>query len=313
MNIVFLDAKTMGDVPNLNILDRYGDVTCYPTTHPNQTLERVREADIVISNKVQLDKNIIDQAKNLKLICIAATGTNNVDKEAARAKGIPVKNATDYASVSVAQITIALLLYFIHDIPYYDSYIKRSEYAKSDIFTHHGKNFWELNGKRFAIIGLGNIGSQVAKIAKAFGAEVVYYSASGKNTNQPYLHLGLEELIRTSDIISIHAPLNKYTANLIDYKCLQQAKETALLINVGRGGIVNEEDLAQALDEGLIAGACLDVFENEPIDEKNPLLKLKNKDNLVLTPHIAWASIEARTLLVKKIGQNIQEFQEKRQ
>lgn len=308
MNIVFLDTKTMGAIPNLKIIETYGDVTYYQTTSPEQTAERVLKADIVITNKVVLDRVIIGQAAQLKLICVAATGTNNIDKAAAKEREILVTNATDYSTQSVAQGTFAILLQLLVRVPYFDQYVKEGSYARTDIFTHFGHEFWELNGKRFGIIGLGAIGRQVAKIADAFGCEVVYYSTSGQNTQQAYRRLELDEFLQTSDIVSIHAPLNENTLDLINYDHLKQMKQSAMLINVGRGGIVNEADLARALDEKLIAGAGIDVFTKEPILPESPLLHLKNKDSLVLTPHVTWASLEARTLLMEKIGQTIEEF-----
>ncbi len=308
MKIVFLDLKTVGIIPNLHLLEQFGEVTYYQTTLPEFVSERIKEAEIVITNKVVLDKITIEKAQNLKLICVSATGTNNVDQETARERGIPVKNAIDYSSNSVAQGTFSLLLHLICNIPYYDTYVKNGSYSQTDIFTHFSEPFWELSGKRFGIIGLGNIGRKVAKIAEAFGSEVVYYSASGQNNQQEYLKLDLEEFLSSSDIISIHAPLNTFTSNLINYSRLKLMKSTAILINAGRGGIVNEVDLARAIDEGLIAGAGIDVFEKEPIDIENPLLKIKNKHRIALTPHITWASIESRTLLIEKVAGHIGEF-----
>ncbi|GAB3995824.1 D-2-hydroxyacid dehydrogenase [Spirosoma daeguense] len=308
MQLVFLDTKTVGNVPNLNLLEKYGQVAYYEMTLPEQTLERVKDADIVITNKVVLDQSIIEQSPNLKLICIAATGTNNVDKTAADKRGIPVKNAMDYSTQSVAQGTFAMLLHLLVDMPYFDRYVKDGDYSKTDIFTHFGRGFWELSGKRFGIMGLGNIGRQVAKIAEAFGCEVVYYSTSGQNNQQTYQRLELDEFLRTSDIISIHAPLNASTANFMNYDRLKCMKKSAILINVGRGGIVNEADLAQAIDEGLLAGAGIDVFTKEPISPDNPLLHVRHPEKLLLTPHVTWASIEARTLLMEKVGKNIDEF-----
>jgi lactate dehydrogenase-like 2-hydroxyacid dehydrogenase len=308
MKIVFLDAKTVGDVPNLHLFENFGEVVYYQTTSPQQTAERMKEADIVITNKVVLDSDAIEQASRLKLICISATGTNNVDKAAALKRGIPVKNVADYSSNSVAQGTFALLLHLLNNVPYLDAYVKNGGYSQSDIFTHLDRSFWELKGKRFGIIGLGSIGRKVATIAEAFGANVVYYSASGQNYQQPYQRLGLEELLRTSDVVSVHAPLNDYTANLLTYDRLHLMKRSAFLINAGRGGIVNEADLARALDEGLIAGAGVDVFEKEPISAQNPLLHIRHKERLAMTPHSIWASIESRTVLVEKVAQNIQQF-----
>ncbi|MFC5411914.1 D-2-hydroxyacid dehydrogenase [Larkinella bovis] len=308
MQIVFLDTKTVGDVPNLRLLEKFGPVAYYETTRPEQVVERIRDADMVITNKVVLDRATIEQASHLKLICIAATGTNNVDKAAAENRGIPVKNVMDYSTQSVAQGTFAILFQLLVDIPYFDRYVKGGSYSRNDIFTHFGRGFREIADKRFGIMGLGTIGRQVAKIAEAFGAEVVYYSTSGQNTQQPYPRLELDEFLRTCDIVSIHAPLNEKTANLINYERLSLMKPSALLINVGRGGIVNEADLTQALDEQLIAGAGIDVFEKEPISAQNPLLQVKNPDRLVLTPHVTWASVETRTRLMEKIAQHIEEF-----
>lgn len=308
MKIVFLDVKTVGNVPNLHLFEQFGEVVYFQTTSPEQVQERIAGADIVITNKVVLDSAAIEQAPHLKLICISATGTNNVDKTAALKRGIPVKNASDYSSASVAQGTFALLLHLLNNIPYFDGYVKNGSYSQSDIFTHLENTFWELSGKRFGIIGLGSIGRKVAKIAEAFGAEVVYYSASGKNDQQPYQRLSLEELLRTSDVVSIHAPLNEYTSGLITYDRLLLMKRSAILLNAGRGGIVNEADLAHALDEGLIAGAGVDVFEKEPISTQNPLLHIQHKERLAMTPHSIWASLESRTTLIEKVAQNIQEF-----
>jgi glycerate dehydrogenase len=308
MKIVFLDVKTMGEIPNLKLLEKYGEVTYFQTTLPEQTRERVQGAEVVVTNKVILNRDIIQEAKALKLICVAATGINNIDKEAAAERGIPVKNAVDYSTHSVAQLTFAVLLQLLNQVSYYDNYVKQGDYAQSDIFTHLARPFRELKGMRFGILGLGNIGRQVASIAQAFGAEVVYYSASGHSQDQPYQRLDLEPFLSTTDVISIHAPLTEKTADLINYERLQRLKPTAFLINVGRGGIVNEKDLAQSLNENLLAGAGIDVFTTEPIASDNPLLQVRQKEKLVLTPHIAWASLEARTLLMEKVGQNLQEF-----
>ncbi|QNF35469.1 D-2-hydroxyacid dehydrogenase [Adhaeribacter swui] len=308
MKIAFLDTKTMGDIPNLEKLREFGEVSLYATTDPSETLARVKDQDVVITNKVVLDKDTLENSPNLKLICVAATGMNNIDLTAAQDLNITVKNAVDYSTHSVAQLTFALLLQLINNIPYFDNYVKLGGYSESDIFTHLGPSYFEISGKQFGIIGLGNIGRQVAKIAAAFGAKVVYYSTSGKNHNPDYERLELNEFLATSDIISIHAPLSGKTRNLMAYPQLQQMKKSALLINVGRGGIVDENDLAKALNDDLIAGAGLDVFAAEPIKPDNPLLKINNPAKLVLTPHIAWSSHEARILLMDKVLQNIRDF-----
>lgn len=215
MKIAFLDTKTMGDIPNLKELQQFGEVSYYPTTAPSETLVRTMGQDIVSTNKVVLDRAILEKCVQLNLICVAATGMNNIDLAAAEEKGITVKNAIDYSTNSVAQLTFAILLQLINNIPYFDNYVKSGGYAQSDIFTHLGPSYFEISGKRFGIIGLGNIGRQIAKIAAAFGAEVVYYSTSGKNNNPEYQRLELAEFLTTADIISIHAPLNEFTRNLI--------------------------------------------------------------------------------------------------
>ncbi|ACN98246.1 glycerate dehydrogenase (NADH-dependent hydroxypyruvatereductase) (hpr) (gdh) (hydroxypyruvate dehydrogenase) (glyoxylatereductase) (hpr-a) [Sulfurihydrogenibium azorense Az-Fu1] len=309
MKLAILDAKTLGDDIDLNIFRDFGYIEIYPITKTKEeTIERVKDKNIIITNKVIIDKDVMDNAPYLKLICVAATGYNNVDINYAKQKGIAVTNVAGYSTNSVVQHTFAMLFYLLENLRYYDDYVKSGEYSKSPIFTHLDRPFWELNGKTWGVIGLGTIGKKVAQVAESFGCDVIYYSTSGKNLDQTYPHKGLDELLSISDIVSIHAPLNEYTKNLITYDKIKLMKKTAILLNLGRGGIVNERDLAKALDEGLIAAAGLDVLEKEPIDPDNPLLFIKNKDRLLITPHIAWTSIEARQTLVKEIYLNIEAF-----
>ena len=310
MKLAILDAKTLGSDIDLSGFSQFGEVEIYETTKPEETLERVKDKDIVVTNKVVIDKNIMDNSPNLKLICVAATGVNNIDVEYAKKKGIQVRNVAGYSTESVVQHTFAMLFYLLESLRYYDDYVKSGEYAKSDIFTHLGKPFWEIRGKTWGIIGLGTIGRRVADVASAFGANVIYYSTSGVERKEKYPRVSLDELLKTSDIVSIHAPLNEKTKGLIGYEQIKLMKPTAYLLNLGRGGIVVEEDLAKALDENLIAGAALDVLEKEPITEDNPLLKIKNKEKLFITPHIAWTSVEARKTLVNEIIENIKAFLE---
>jgi len=310
LKIAILDAKTLGSDVDLSIFNQFGDVEIYQTTKPEETLERVKDKEIVITNKVVIDKNIMDSSPNLKLICVAATGVNNIDVEYAKQKGIQVRNVAGYSTESVVQHTFAMLFYLLESLRYYDEYVKSGEYAKNDIFTHLGRPFWEIKGKTWGIIGLGTIGRRVAEVATAFGADVIYYSTSGVDRPEKYQRVSLEELLKSSDIVSIHAPLNEKTKGLIGYEQLKLMKPSAILLNLGRGGIVIEKDLAKALDEGLIAGAGLDVLEKEPINEDNPLLKVKNKEKLFITPHIAWTSVEARKTLINEIAENIKAFLE---
>ncbi len=308
MKIVFLDARTLGDVPNIGQLDTLGETVLYPDTQPEQVTERIQGAEVVITNKVKVMREAMTNAPELKLICVAATGMNNVDLAAANELGIQVKNVKGYSTDSVAQQTFALLLALLNSTAYYDDYVKTGEYSNERIFTHLGRPYWELSGKRFGILGLGEIGRQVARIALAFGAEVVYFSASGQEYNVIYERLELDEFLQTCDVISIHAPLSPDTENLLNYARIAQMKPTALLLNTSRGGIVNEADLAKALDEELIAGAAIDVFTQEPIPASHPYMQLQKKDKLLLAPHIAWSSIEARTRLMEKVADNIRGY-----
>jgi glycerate dehydrogenase len=308
MNIVFLDADTIGKDIALTPLEAWGGLKVFGTTFSNELPERIKHADIIITNKVMLRQPEIDAASNLKLICVTATGVNNVDTEYAAKKGIVVKNVAGYSTESVLQSTFASLLALLHNIPYFDYYVKSGAYSTSPIFTHFGHTFRELAGKSFGIIGMGAIGKRVAEVACAFGANVSYYSTSGQNTCNGYTRLSLPELLRQSDVVSIHAPLNEKTSNLIGYHELQTMKPTALLVNMGRGGIVNETDLAKALDNGLIGGAAIDVYEQEPLPDDHPYLCVKNKQKLILTPHVAWGSVEARTRVIALTAKNIENF-----
>jgi glycerate dehydrogenase len=308
IKIVFLDTETVGDVPNMNLFSALGEFVSYPLTLQQDRVKNIANADIVITNKVIIDREVMDACPNLKLICIAATGINNIDTEYAKAKGIAFKNVVDYSTESVAQLTITMILNLVGQLSYFDSYVKSGAYTKSPMFTHLGLNFFELKGKRAGIIGLGNIGKRVAQLLEAFGMHIAYYSTSGNNTHNKYPREELDQLLRTSDIVSIHAPLNDKTRNLIDLAKLKIMKPSAILINVGRGGIVNEADLVQAINHGFIAGAGVDVFEQEPMLSSSPLLQADFPEKFVFTPHIAWASTEARTKLVEKIAENIKQF-----
>lgn len=306
MKIVCLDASTLGSDVDLSVFERFGEFKSYDKTANEQTILRLKDADIVITNKVIIDKDVMD-ATNLKLICISATGMNNVDLDYAKAKNIVVKNVAGYSTNSVAQHTFACLLALLNRIKFYDDYVQGGEWVKSDIFTNLDRSIGEISGKNFGVIGLGEIGRSVARIAAAFGANVSYYSTSGANDNGEFKRLNLDELLKSCDIVSVHAPLNEKTRNLISYKELNLMKEGAVLMNFGRGGIVDETALAKAIDERNLM-ACIDVLESEPMRENHPLLNIKNKENLIITPHVAWASKEAREKLINLIVKNIENF-----
>jgi lactate dehydrogenase-like 2-hydroxyacid dehydrogenase len=301
MKIVFLDTDTVGKLPELDELKKYGEVTCFPLSAYEETSQRINNAEIIITNKVIIDRKIMEANPALKLICVAATGMNNIDLACAEEKRILVKNVKGYSTDSVAQLTFGLMLNLLNHIPFYDSYVKSGDYSKGKSFTNLSREIIQIKGKTLGIIGLGAIGQKVAGIAKTFGAEVIYFSASGKNNNPSYKKVTLGELLASSDIVSIHAPLNDLTRNLIGAEQLKKMKPSAMLINTGRGGIVNEADLAKALEGNIIAGAAIDVYEQEPVPSSNPLLKIKNPDKILLTPHIAWSAIEARKELLRQI------------
>ena len=305
--IVILDGKTLGDI-SLEKLNEFGEVKYYDTTDISEVKERVREANIILTNKVVLNRENLSDAYNFEFIAEVATGFNNIDIEYAKEKGIGVANVAGYSTNAVVQHTFAAALALLDEVTYYDNYVKSGEYSKSGLFTCLDKPYYEIEGKTWGIIGLGNIGRRVAKIAEAFGAKVVYYSTTGNNSNNEFNRVSFDELLNNSDIISIHAPLSKNTLGLINYEALCKMKTSAILVNMGRGPIVIEEDLARAIDEGKIKGAALDVFEVEPIKINSALLTMKNKDRIILSPHIAWASVEARERLFNEVIENIRAF-----
>ncbi|WP_096025495.1 D-2-hydroxyacid dehydrogenase [Campylobacter lanienae] len=307
MKIVCLDADTLGnDVDLDSVFGKFGEFVSYNMTDETQTIQRLQNADIVLTNKVLITKDIIAKT-NLKLICVTATGVNNIDLVAAKEANIPVKNVAGYSTNSVVQQTFANILAIRNSTSYYENYGKNSDgWAKSPIFVNLDKPIFELSGKKFCVVGLGTIGLEVAKVAQAFSCEVSYYSTSGNNSNSNFKRVSFDEVLK-SDIISIHAPLNENTKNLFNSQALNQLKDGTMLVNSGRGGIVDEEYMAKLIDEREIY-FITDVLEKEPIVANHPLLKVKNKDRLMITPHIAWASVEARRKLIELSAKNIEDF-----
>ena len=308
MKLVFLDTKTIGEDIDLSAYDALGEVVKYGFSTLEEIPERVKDADVLIVNKIAINEQTIGNAKNLKLVCVTATGTNNLDKEYLKKRGIAWRNVAGYSTESVTQHTFALLFYLLEKIRYYDDYVKDEKYINDTVFTHFAEHFNEVNGKTWGIIGLGTIGRRVADIAKAFGARVLYYSASGSPAQEGYEQVDFETLLTTSDIVSVHAPLNEYTKDLMDREAFAKMKKTAIFLNLGRGPIVVEQDLYEALETGEIAAAGLDVLCEEPMSETNPLAKIKDSKKLIITPHIAWASVEARNRLMQIIVEQIREF-----
>ena len=308
MKLVFLDTKTIGEDIDLSAYDALGEVVKYGFSTLEEIPERVKDADVLIVNKIAINEQTIGNAKNLKLVCVTATGTNNLDKEYLKKRGIAWRNVAGYSTESVTQHTFALLFYLLEKIRYYDDYVKDEKYINDTVFTHFAEHFNEVNGKTWGIIGLGTIGRRVADIAKAFGARVIYYSASGSPAQEGYEQVDFETLLTTSDIVSVHAPLNEYTKDLMNREAFAKMKKTAIFLNLGRGPIVVEQDLYEALETGEIAAAGLDVLCEEPMSETNPLAKIKDSKKRIITPHIACASVEARNRLMQIIVEQIREF-----
>lgn len=308
MKIVFLDVKTIGEDIDLSGFDALGDIVKYGFSSNQEIPTRVKDADVIVTNKCLINEQTIGAADHLQLVCVTATGTNNLDNAYLAERKIAWRNVAGYSTESVAQHTFAMLFYLLEKLRYYDEYVKEGCYVNDTIFTHFAEHFTQIHGKTWGILGLGTIGRRVAEIAKAFGANIIYYSASGQPPQEGFQQVDFDTLLRTSDILSVHAPLNEYTEDLMDDEAFAKMKPTAIFLNLGRGGIVVEQALCDALKKKKILAAGLDVLRQEPMSESNPLLEIKDSMRLFITPHIAWASVEARTNLMNIIQSQIQEF-----
>ncbi len=304
MKIVFLDAGTMG-TSSLAPIERLGELTAWPNSTPDEIMRRVVDCDVLIVNKIKVNDRLLEAAPKLRLVCEAGTGINNIDVEACSRHGVMVRNVAGYSTDSVVQETFMHILNLLGNGAYFDNVVKSGAYSRSGLFTDYSRPFIEMAGKTLGIIGLGAIGAKVAKIGVAFGMKVIYYSTSGTSHNTEYPSVPLERLMRESDVISVHAPYNERTAGLVGEKELRMMKPKSIIVNMGRGGIVVEEALAKVIDEGVIGGAGLDVYSTEPIPADHPLLRTRRPERLSLTPHVAWASIEARERLIQSIADNI--------
>lgn len=308
MKIVVLDRMSVGEDVSVDAFFQYGQAEFFNNTPDELVAERVREADIIVSNKSPMNESTLKEADKVRLICQFATGYDNVDVEYCKKRGIRVVNVQDYSTVSVAQHTIGMALSLLENLSYYDAYVKNGSYSSQKRFSHFGHPFYELDGKTWGIVGMGNIGRKVAGTAQALGCHVVYYSTSGKEREEDYNRVSFEELLAKSHILSLHCPLNEKTRYLMNRSAFEKMREDAILINVARGAIVQEEDLAKALEQGEIRGAALDVFGREPIPKDHPLLHVSCPEKLLLTPHMAWASTEARKRCVSETCKNIEAF-----
>lgn len=312
MKIVVLDCETLGLDISLEPITSLGECTLYDNIENEGIPLALKDADVCVTNKKLLGAHNLDGCENLKLICLTATGYNNVDVEFCKKKNIKVRNVPGYCKESVCQHTFALLLSLMESLSYYDDFVKSGSYTKSGLANHLAIPFGEISSKTWGIIGMGGIGREVGKVASAFGARVIYAPVSGVSRKEEYEEVTPDELFSQSDIISIHSPLNEKTENLINKQTLSQMKKDAIIINVGRGGIVNSRDLVEAVDTGVIRGAGIDVYPTEPPCENDPFMNMKHPERFVLTPHIAWASIEARNRCVEIVGENIRALIEQR-
>ncbi|MBR5799906.1 MAG: D-2-hydroxyacid dehydrogenase [Lachnospiraceae bacterium] len=308
MKIVILERNSVGTDVSVDCIGNYGDVTIYRNTTADDVAEKVKDAEIIIANKAPLNAETLKDAANVKLICEFATGFDNVDLNYCREKGIKVANVVNYSTDAVAQHTFALCFYVLEKLRHYDEYVKSGAYAAQDRFSNFDLPFTELAGKTWGIIGMGNIGKKVAEIAKAFGCKVIFHSITGKSSCTDYEMVDFDTLLKESDVLSLHCPLSDLSRDLMNLEAFQKMKETAILINVARGPVVNDADLCTALNAGYIAAAGLDVTSTEPMKDSNPLSKIMDSNRLIITPHMAWASIEARNRVVSETCKNIEAF-----
>ncbi|MDD7147071.1 MAG: D-2-hydroxyacid dehydrogenase [Lachnospiraceae bacterium] len=313
MKIVVLERNSVGSDISVDCFGDFGELVTYPNTLDHQVSERVKDADIIIANKALLNEASLKDAANLKMVCEFATGYDNVDLAYCKSRGIRVTNAVDYCTDAVAQHTFAMLFYLMEHLRHYDDYVKKGEYGAQDRFSNFDLPFVELAGKTWGIIGMGNIGRRTASIARAFGCHVIFHSVSGRSSCTEYEHVAFDELLAKSDFLSLHCPLSDLTRDLIDKEALRRMKKTAILLNVARGPVVNNSDLYWALQNGEIAAAGLDVLEKEPITSDNLLGRIQDSNKLLITPHMAWATIEARTRIVTEVYQNIQAFLDRKE
>jgi len=307
MKAVILDAETLGQGVDLSPIENIVDaLVCYPLTSAEQTLERIQDADVVITNKVVLDKETLAQAPQLKLICVLATGMNNIDLDAAREQQIEVRNVEAYGTASVAQHTLMMMLALATQQPVYQQKIAQGEWQDSEMFCLLNPATIQLQGKNLVIVGSGELGQAVKTLAEAFGMRVQFTARPGKTDDS---RPSLESLLPEADVISFHCPLTEATKNLLNRDNMADCKPSVLVINNARGGIVNEADAAQALREGVIGGLAADVLTQEPPRDGNPLIDaLAEPLNLIVMPHNAWTSPEARQNIIKLTAENISGF-----
>ncbi len=305
MKLTLLDAKTLGDDINFGTLHALGEVVSYDGTKEEEVESHIADSDVVIVNKVKLNEKTLQNVKNLKLICISATGFDNVDLDYCRKRGIAVTNVVGYSTHSVAQLTLSMALSLSTNLPQFTDFVNDGSYTKSGVANRLTPVYHELNGKTWGVVGLGNIGKQVARVAEAMGLNVIAFKRTPDNA---YPCVTLDELFSKSDIISIHLPLNDETRGIIGKNLIAKMKKNAILINVARGAVTDETALADAILENRIGGLGVDVYTEEPFSENHPFSSILNHENVCLTPHMAWGAFEARQRCLDEIAENIKSF-----
>lgn len=308
MKLVVLERNSVGTDVDVSCFEKFGEVVYYPNTVADNAAERVKDADIIIANKAPLNESTLKDAPNVKLICLFATGFDNIDIAYCKSRGIKVANVVNYCTPAVAQHTLLLALMLTEKITFYDNYVKSGTYSAQDRFSNFDRPFNDLNGKTWGIVGMGTIGRKVASLAQAFGCKIIFYSASGRSTCTEYERVEFNTLLKESDILSLHCPLSDRTKGLINEAAFEQMKKTAILINVARGPVVDTQALYDALINNQIAAAGLDVLEKEPMTKDNPLGKIQDSTKLIITPHMSWASTESRICLIGEVVKNIEAF-----
>ena len=305
MNIVILDAKTLGDDVDISAVHELGETTIYDNIAQNDVENAIKNCDVVILNKLKLNKSNLESAKNLKLICVTATGYDNIDIDYCKSRGIAVCNVVGYSSDSVAQVTVAMALSLYTNLAEYTEFVNNGDYTKSGVANKLTPTFSEMRGKIWGVVGLGAIGRQVANVASALGCKVIAFKRTPDSTI-PCCNLSY--LFKKSDIISIHLPLNDETKGIIDKELISSMKENAILINVARGAVTDEKALAEALLENKISGIGIDVYSQEPFSGEHPFYQLLGNKRALLTPHMAWGAYEARTRCFEQVLENIKAF-----
>jgi glycerate dehydrogenase len=305
IHAVILDAATLGEGVTFDALAERASLTTYSLTAPEEVASRIRDAEVVILNKVRLNESNLADAAALRLICVAATGYDNIDVEYCRSRGIAVCNVLGYSTDSVAQLTVAMVLELMLHLPEMSGFVRSGAYTESGVANRLSPVFHELAGKTWGIVGAGNIGKKVARIADAFGCRVI---VNRRKTDPDYPTVDLDTLCRESDIISVHTPLNAETRGLISHERLAMMKPGAILVNVARGAVIDEAALADAVRDGRLGGIGVDVYSTEPMPADHPLYAVRELPNVCLTPHMAWGAVEARQRCINEMAENIRAF-----